>query len=141
MAEQRPTVQRSAVLPASRDRVWSALTTSSELSRWFGAAVELDPRPGGWGRFTDGRGTRTARVIDVRWGQRLDLVWWPEGADPGEGGSEVSIQVEETPQGTRVVVTETAPASTEAAQAAFQASAAWTSRADRLGAHLSAVLV
>lgn len=141
MAEQRPTVRRSVMVPASRGRVWSALTTSSELSRWFGAEVELDPRPGGWGRFTDGQGTRTARVTDVRWGQRLALVWWPEGADPSEDSSEVSFQVEEAPQGTRVVVTETAPASTEATQAAFQVSAAWTSRADRLDAHLSAVLV
>lgn len=146
MVEQRPMVRRSAVVPVSKARVWSALTEPAELSRWFGAEVELDPRPGGSGRFTDGKGIRHAKVTGVRWGERLDFVWWPEGTDPGVGGSDVSFEVEESPEGTRVVVTERAPAPVDmqasvAASAAFTASARWTSRVDRLGAQVLAVSV
>src|SRR5213080_2086747 len=40
-------VRREIVLPASQAEVWTALTRSEELSAWFGADVEIDPRPRG----------------------------------------------------------------------------------------------
>jgi uncharacterized protein YndB with AHSA1/START domain len=49
-------IRRQVTLDAPREDVWLAITDANHLQTWFGAAVELDPRPGG--------------VITVRWPDR-----------------------------------------------------------------------
>jgi len=74
-------VQRQVVLPAGVDEVWEALTDSEQLSEWFGAEVDLDPRPGGEGTFVGDDGeVRRARVEEVESGKRLALWWWLDHA-------------------------------------------------------------
>src|SRR5688500_8353666 len=70
-------VEREVVLPAPADVVWQAITDAEELSGWFGAEVELDPRPGGAARFVvDGGDVRRAVVEAVEPERHLRFVWW-----------------------------------------------------------------
>ena len=71
-------VRREVVLAATREEVWAALTRSEELSAWFGADVEIDPRPGGRATFRWADGTeRAAMVEDVEPERRLAFRWLP----------------------------------------------------------------
>jgi uncharacterized protein YndB with AHSA1/START domain len=99
-------VRREIELDAAPADVWDALTRPELLEHWFEAEVELDPRPGGAGRFIGADGEhRIARVDDVDEGRRLAFTWWPDddGDDPV---SKVEFVLTPTPAGTRVVVTE-----------------------------------
>ncbi len=77
-------MERRVELPAGARAVWQALTRGAELSAWFGARVELEPRPGGRAKFMwpDGR-HRDARVEVVDQERQLLLRWFPfeRGAD------------------------------------------------------------
>ena len=97
-------VERSVDLPAPPEEVWEAVTDSEQLSRWFGGDVELDPRPGGGGRFVDGGSARRARVDEVEDGRRLAFRWWPEDGDGPV--TRVELVLEPSPVGTRLVVVE-----------------------------------
>ena len=58
---------------------------------------------------------RRARVDEVLPARRLALCWWPEdGSGPA---STVELDLEETPTGTRVVVTETVASASATARA------------------------
>jgi uncharacterized protein YndB with AHSA1/START domain len=76
--KERPAVERVILLPASPERVWSALTEGRELSAWFGAEVELEARPGGAAtfRWPDGR-SREATVEEMDPPRRLSFRWAP----------------------------------------------------------------
>jgi uncharacterized protein YndB with AHSA1/START domain len=108
-------ITRSVELDASADDVWRALTEPAMLADWLDV-VELDVRPGGAGLIVEGDGAvRRARVEEVDPARRLALCWWPED---GEGpASTVELDLEETPTGTRVVVTETIAAGSPVATA------------------------
>src|SRR5688572_18737378 len=58
-------VEREVVLPAPADVVWQAITDAEELSAWFGADVELDPRPGGAARFVGDEGEVRRAVVET----------------------------------------------------------------------------
>jgi uncharacterized protein YndB with AHSA1/START domain len=49
-------VRRSIHVPAGPSEVWAALTDPERLRLWFGAEIELEPRPGGdvQARWPDG---------------------------------------------------------------------------------------
>ncbi|MGH2724420.1 MAG: SRPBCC family protein [Actinomycetota bacterium] len=92
--KETPAVERVILLPASPERVWSALTEGRELSAWFGAEVELEARPGGAAtfRWPDGR-SREATVEEMDPSSqalvpvgaiRADRWWRPGG--PGDSG-------------------------------------------------------
>lgn len=76
--KDRPAVEREILLPASPERVWSAVTEGRELSSWFGAEVEFEARPGGPAtfRWPDGR-SREATVEDMDPPRRLSFRWAP----------------------------------------------------------------
>jgi uncharacterized protein YndB with AHSA1/START domain len=95
-------IEREVVLPASPAEVWEALTDPERLEEWFATEVELDPSPGGEGRFRWGDGEeRRAVVREVEPEERLVLDWDDDG--------EVVLELEEVDGGTRLHVTETSP--------------------------------
>jgi len=101
-----PAVRREIELDAAPADVWNALTRPELLEQWFEAEVELDPRPGGAGRFTGTDGERrSARVDDVDEGRRLAFTWWSD-EQIGEPATKVEFVLTPTRVGTRVVVTE-----------------------------------
>ena len=101
-----PAVRREIELDAAPADVWNALTRPELLEQWFEAEVELDPRPGGAGRFTGTDGERRrARVDDVDEGRRLAFTWWSD-EQIGEPATKVEFVLTPTRVGTRVVVTE-----------------------------------
>jgi uncharacterized protein YndB with AHSA1/START domain len=107
--EEPVEITRELVLTTPCDEVWEALTDPERLEEWFANDVELDLETGeGVFRWEDGE-TRRAVVEDAELERRLALRWWdPDGDDPGE--TLVVFTLEEVPQGTRLVVTETATA-------------------------------
>lgn len=122
-------ITRSVELDASVDDVWRAMTEPALLADWLDV-VELDVRPGGDGIIVEpGGAVRRARVDDVQPARRLALCWWPEdGSGPA---STVELDLEETPTGTRIVVTETVASGS--ATAAAQAEVRWGVRFLLLG--------
>ncbi len=122
-------ITRSVELDASVDDVWRAMTEPALLADWLDV-VELDVRPGGGGLIVEPDGAvRRARVDDVQPARRLALCWWPEdGSGPA---STVELDLEETPTGTRIVVTETVASGS--ASAAAQAEVRWGVRFLLLG--------
>jgi uncharacterized protein YndB with AHSA1/START domain len=105
-------VRREAEVPAPPSRVWRALTEAEELSAWFGAEAEIDPRPGGPMslRFDDGW-MRPGVVEDVVPEQRLVFRWLPferhpDGSWRPMGHGRVEFELEATETGTRLVVSE-----------------------------------
>ncbi|MDQ6727731.1 MAG: SRPBCC domain-containing protein [Actinomycetota bacterium] len=130
-------ITRTVELDASAADVWRALTEPALLGEWLDSAVELDVRPGGDGVLVEADGAvRRAHVVEVEPDRRLALRWWPEdGSGPA---STVELDLEATPDGTRVVVTETLvpPASglaTASASAAAGAHGRWGVRLLLLG--------
>ena len=117
-------VTRELVLTAPREEVWEALTDPERLEEWFANDVELDLETGeGLFRWEDGE-ARRAVVEDAELERRLAIRWWdPEGEDPGE--TLVTFTLEDVPEGTRLVVTETATASAPRACAGEWSWATW----------------
>ena len=106
MVEVDPVVRREIVVAAPSVHVWAALTEAERLAEWFASEVELELRPGGAGVFRWGDGSeRRACVERVEDGQALELTW----SEPGGPPTRVELALADTPDGTRVRVTETAP--------------------------------
>jgi uncharacterized protein YndB with AHSA1/START domain len=99
-------VVREVVFDAPPAEVWEALTDPERLEEWFANDVEFDLDRGGVFRWEDGE-VRHAIVEEVEPERRLALRWWDPSA-PEE--SEVTFTLDETEEGTKLVVTETATA-------------------------------
>jgi uncharacterized protein YndB with AHSA1/START domain len=96
-------VVREVVFPAPPEEVWEALTEPERLEEWYANEVELDARPGGAGVFRwDDGDERHATVREAEPGERLVLDW-------DDAGGAVVFTLEEVPEGTRLLVRETAP--------------------------------
>jgi uncharacterized protein YndB with AHSA1/START domain len=111
-AKMEPSVRREIVFPEPREDVWRALTEPERLEEWFANEVELDVRPGGSGTFRWGDGSvREATVEEVDHERRLGFRWRDvEGEEPE---TLVEVTLEDDPDGTRLVVTETPAVSAE----------------------------
>ena len=127
-------VQRRVVLAVSSDELWEALTDSDQLSEWFGADVELDPRPGGQATFVGDDGeTRRARVEEVDRGHRLTFSWWPE--DEGDrAATRVEFVVEEVGEGASVLTVVESGLVTAAGWLGMGSAASWAGRLPRIEA-------
>ena len=101
-------VRREIVLAAPREIVWQLLTDSEHLARWFANEVDLDPRPGGTGVFRWHDGAERRARVDVVDDERELAFEWTD-AD-GSGATHVAITLDDTPEGTRLAVVESAPA-------------------------------
>ena len=126
-------ITRSVELEAGVDDVWQAVTTPELLSGWLEGDVDVDVRPGGDGVLVEpGGAVRRMRVDEVEPPRRLALQWWPEeGSEPA---STVQLDLQPTPGGTRLVVTETRLAPTTVAASA--AAGRWDLRFLLLGCSL-----
>jgi uncharacterized protein YndB with AHSA1/START domain len=102
------TVARSALLDASPEEVWAALTDETALREWLADEVELEPREGSeiLCRYEDGE-ERRGEVELVEEAERLAFRWWREGAGP----SRVEVLLDAVAGGTRVTVIESGLAS------------------------------
>lgn len=98
-------VTRELVLPSSPEEVWTALTDPAELEKWFANDVELDVEGGeGVFRWEDGE-IRRARLEEVEEGRRFAFTW----SDEDDVETQVAFDLEEVPDGTKLVVTESSP--------------------------------
>jgi uncharacterized protein YndB with AHSA1/START domain len=105
-------VRKEADVAAPPSRVWRALTEAGELSAWFGAEAEIDPRPGGHLslRFDDDW-VRPGVVEDCVPERRLSFRWLPferhpDGSWRPMGPGRVEFELEATETGTRLTVSE-----------------------------------
>ena len=93
---------REIELDASREEVWAALTEAERLEEWFANDVELDPQPGGDAVFRWENGEERRGVVEeLEEARRLALRWDDDGV--------VEIELDDTANGTLVVVRETTP--------------------------------
>jgi uncharacterized protein YndB with AHSA1/START domain len=95
-------IVREVVLPATREDVWEALTDEERLREWFANDVELDPRPGGAGVFRWDNGEERRAAVEVVEPEELLVLRW-------EDDGVVELRLEDSPDGTRVLVRETSP--------------------------------
>ena len=96
-------VRREVVFPAEPGDVWEALTDPDRLEDWFATEVELDPSPGGHGTFRWGNGEERSATVEEVDPERLLTLRWEDD------GGEVVFTLEPVPEGTRLVVVESAP--------------------------------
>jgi prepilin-type processing-associated H-X9-DG protein len=69
-------VERTVELAAPTAAVWQALTRGEELSVWFGAQVEIDPRSGGRATFLFPDGHERDATVEVFDPERQLLLRW-----------------------------------------------------------------
>ena len=94
-------VRRDVLLDATPEQVWRALTRSEELSAWFEADVEIDPRPRGAVRALEpGGAVRSGTVIAANAPYRLVVAW------EGEERTRMEFSLEAVESGTRLTVIE-----------------------------------
>jgi uncharacterized protein YndB with AHSA1/START domain len=100
-----PSIHRETVLPAPAADVWRALTDPAVLAEWFANEVELDPRPGGRGRFGWRDGSERRATVELVERERAFGFTW---RDERGRVTRVRIALDGHEAGTRVSVTETA---------------------------------
>jgi uncharacterized protein YndB with AHSA1/START domain len=105
-------IEREMVTPAPAAEVWAALTRAERLSEWFGAAVEIDVRPGGRAMFRWDDGRTRGAVVEVIVPRRLLVMrWLPVEHDPAGRpfrvpSSRVRFELRPHAEGTLVRVSE-----------------------------------
>jgi uncharacterized protein YndB with AHSA1/START domain len=110
----RDTIERELVLRAPIERVWTAITDSAQVSKWFGSEGTIDPRPGGVASFGwPGFGTFHARVDEVDPPRRFAYHWCLDKDTPVDVGptTRVEFTLEEVAEGTRLRLVESGFAS------------------------------
>lgn len=109
-------LEKTALLPASAEEVWRALTEPDGLTAWFGAEASLDRLAPGARvefRFQDGA-VRAAVLEDVEPNRVLSFRWLPfdraaDGTPRRLVATRVEISLAEKDGGTMLDVVETAP--------------------------------
>lgn len=103
-------VTREIVIEAPPPTVWRHLTDPTERRVWLGGELDVELAPGCEGTFTAPTGTRPVRVDEVDDGRAVTFTWGEDTA-----ASRVTIEVEADGEVSRVRVTETPEADTDAA--------------------------
>lgn len=106
-------IERTILLPASRERVWRAVTEPAQISRWFGE-VTMDFRVGGaMTFFWDGEEHARARVAAIDPPRHFAYQWHPGSVQQFDKPFDelpltlVEFFLEEAPGGTQLTVVET----------------------------------
>jgi uncharacterized protein YndB with AHSA1/START domain len=95
-------VQREAVLPATRERLWAQITGDG----WLAERVELDLWPGGEARFESAGVELSGWVEEAAAPERLTF-WWARDDEPA---TRVELALEEVDEElTRLRISETRP--------------------------------
>src|SRR5262245_37138119 len=99
------TIAREILVRAPRATVFRYFTDSERWARWWGAGSTIDGRAGGALRivYPDGT-TASGQVLEIRPPERIVFSYGYEGAGKpiAPGGSRVTIQLAEDPEGTRL---------------------------------------
>jgi uncharacterized protein YndB with AHSA1/START domain len=112
-------IRRQIQLPAAPAEVWVALTDADDVSRWFGAEVEMSPRLGGQVRFRWPDGVERGAVIEALETDRLLVLRWlpfyrdAEGRTRRRLATTVRFTLGPRNDGTMLVVEETLPTPAE----------------------------
>jgi uncharacterized protein YndB with AHSA1/START domain len=90
---------------ARPEEVWPYLTDGALWSRWQGAHVAIEARPGGAFTMRMGDGREAAgRVVDVRVGECLTFTWgWTDEPDTLPPGSS-TVQIDLVPDGDATII-------------------------------------
>lgn len=109
-------IEKSIVLPVTRSRVWRALTDVREFNKWFGVELTAPFTPGA---VVSGNITipgyehvaMTAWVETIEPERAFSFRWHPNATDTSidysaDATTLVAFTLEEVPEGTRLVVTE-----------------------------------
>jgi uncharacterized protein YndB with AHSA1/START domain len=143
-------IEKSVVLPATRSRVWRALTDVREFNKWFG--VELTA-PFTAGAVISGNITNVGyeHLVMTVWIETIEperafsFRWHPNAIDASidysaEATTLVAFTLDEVPEGTRLVVTESGfdalPASRRL-QAFDGNTKGWDAQMQRIGKYLA----
>ena len=109
-------IEREVLLPASPAEVWKALTDGGQVSEWFGAEVEMEPKRGGRVRFRFPDGSERSAVIETFEIERLLFLRWlpferdAEGKTESRPSTNVRFYLKPRHGGTLLVVRESVPA-------------------------------
>jgi uncharacterized protein YndB with AHSA1/START domain len=113
MTSELTKIERKALIRAPRSRVWRALTTSQEFSKWFSADLEGSFVPGERldmiSTHPSGKGARFYLIVErMEPEHTFSWRWHPGSAKSDEDGTTlVEFHLEEVAEGTLVTVTET----------------------------------
>jgi uncharacterized protein YndB with AHSA1/START domain len=108
-------IHRQIQLPAAPAEVWVALTDGKDMSRWFGAEVEMSPRLGGQVHFRWPDGVERGAVIEALETDRLLVLRWlpfyrdADGRTRSRPATRVRFTLGPRDEGTMLVVEETLP--------------------------------
>jgi uncharacterized protein YndB with AHSA1/START domain len=100
-------LDRIVVIEARPATVFSFFTDNARWAQWWGAGSTIDPRPGGRAFIRHPNGVEMAgEVLEIEAPNRIVFTYgYVHGGLIPEGGSRVTIQLEEVPGGTRLHLT------------------------------------
>jgi uncharacterized protein YndB with AHSA1/START domain len=99
-------LDRTIVIRAARDVVFSFLTESERWASWWGAGSSIDARPGGPMLIRHANGVEaTGQVVEVRPPERIVFTYGFVNGTPPPGGSQVTIRLDAHPEGTLLQLT------------------------------------
>lgn len=99
------TVTRTIELDQDPADTWHDVADPRGLETWLADEAQLEPVVGAPCRFVEGGCERVGVVEEVAPGERIAWRWWP--VEQCDEVSTVRIEVEPTPQGSRVSIVET----------------------------------
>jgi uncharacterized protein YndB with AHSA1/START domain len=104
-------IEREMTFPASRQKVWAAITEPEQISKWFGTDTQLDLRPGGEGILRWDEIEVRITVEEVNPPSRFAYRWEPSHTPSGGPRTLVEFELEEIEGGTRLLLVESGFAS------------------------------
>ena len=102
-------IEREVVIAASQERVWTAITDPSEVSKWFGDIVEIELYAGGGARFGWTEDTIIHAIVEAVEPFRRFVYRWAaeDGVSVADGPSTlVEFTLDGVAGGTRVTMVE-----------------------------------
>ncbi len=99
------TIQVSAVIPASAERIYKAWLNSKEHGSFTGGSAEVDPRVGG--EFTAWDGYIQGKTMELEPYSRIAQTWRTSDFPSGSADSRLEVLLEKAKGGTRITLVHT----------------------------------